>query len=95
MMALAQAVVHLNALGALQVPGWSGIALGLDVMLFVLSVMGGRVIPMFTNNAIPSAKAVRKFWVEKSALGLVLLVGVADALDLGGGYGSRRWQRQL
>jgi uncharacterized protein involved in response to NO len=84
MMALAQAVVHLNALGALQVPGWSGIALGLDVMLFVLSVMGGRVIPMFTNNAIAAAKAVRKPWVEKSALGLVLLLGLADALDVGG-----------
>ncbi len=84
MMALAQAVVHLNALGALQVPGWSGISLGLDVMLFVLSVMGGRVIPMFTNNAIAAAKAVRKPWVEKSALGLVLLLGLADALDVSG-----------
>lgn len=83
-MALAQLVVHLNALGALRVPGWAGITLGLDVMLFVLSVMGGRVIPMFTNNAIPGAKAARNPWVEKSALGLVLMLIVADALQLSG-----------
>ena len=84
LMAVAQLLVHLNALGALRVPGWAGIALGLDVMLFVLSVMGGRVIPMFTNNAIPGAKATRHASVEKLALGLVLLVIVADALQMSG-----------
>lgn len=84
LMALAQLVVHLNALGVLRVPGWAGISLGLDVMLFVLCVMGGRVIPMFTNNAIPGAKAVRSAWVEKLALGLVLLIIMADALHVSG-----------
>jgi len=84
LMALAQLVVHLNALGVLQVPGWAGIALGLDVMLLVLSVMGGRVIPMFTNNAIPGAKAVRHPWVEKLALGMVLLLIASDALHVSG-----------
>ncbi len=83
-LALAQLGVHLNALGVLPVPGWAGIALGLDVMLFVLSVMGGRVIPMFTNNAIPGAKALRQPWVEKLALGLVLLLLLADALQVTG-----------
>ena len=84
LLALAQLVVHLNALGALRVPGWAGIALGLDVMLFVLCVMGGRVIPMFTNNGIPGAKAVRDPRVEKVALGLVLTLIVADALHVSG-----------
>lgn len=84
LMALAQLVVHLNALGALRIPGWAGIALGLDVMLFVLCVMGGRVIPMFTNNAIPGAKAVRHPWVEKLALGSILLLTLADASHVSG-----------
>ena len=83
-MAVAQLVVHLDALGVLRVPGWAGIALGLDVMLFVLCVMGGRVIPMFTNNAIPGAKAVRHPWVEKLALGMLLLLVVADSLHVSG-----------
>jgi uncharacterized protein involved in response to NO len=84
LLSLAQLVVHLNALGALRVPGWAGIALGLDVMLFVLCVMGGRVIPMFTNNAIPGAKAVRDPRVEKVALGLILALIVADAMHVSG-----------
>ena len=84
LMALAQLGVHLNALGVLSVPGWAGISLAMDVMLFVLSVMGGRVIPMFTNNAIPGAKALRHPWVERLALGLVLLLLVADAAQVAG-----------
>jgi uncharacterized protein involved in response to NO len=86
LMAVAQLLVHLNALGAIRVPGWAGIALGLDVMLIVLSVMGGRVIPMFTNNAIPAAKAVRNPWVEKLALGLVLVFVMADTLNASGAW---------
>jgi uncharacterized protein involved in response to NO len=85
-MALGQLVVHLNALGALRIPGWAGISLGLDVMLFVLCVMGGRVIPMFTNNAIPGAKAIRRPWVEKLALGSVLLLTFADAMQVSGAW---------
>lgn len=84
LMALAQLAVHLNALGVLRLPAWACIALGLDVMLFVLCVMGGRVIPMFTNNGVPGAKAARVAWVEKTALGLVLCLIVADALQATG-----------
>jgi len=84
LMALAQLLVHLNGLEAIRIPGWAGILLGLDGMLFVICVMGGRVIPMFTNNAIPGAQALRHPWVEKIALGLVLLILVADALQVTG-----------
>jgi len=84
LLALAQLAVHLNALGILRIPAWAGIALGLDVMLFVLCVMGGRVIPMFTNNGVPSAKAVRLDWLEKIALGVVLGLLVVDALHAPG-----------
>lgn len=84
LMALAQLMVHLNGLDVLHIPGWAGIFLGLDAMLFVICLMGGRVIPMFTNNAVPGAKAVRKPWIEKIALGLVLLLLVADALQVTG-----------
>ncbi len=83
-MAMLQLVVHLHALGVLQVPSWAGISLGLDVMLFVLSIMGGRVIPMFTNNAIPGVKAVRYPAVEKIALGSILLIILADLFNSSG-----------
>lgn len=84
LMALAQLVVHLNALGVLRVPSWAGITVGLEVMLLVLSVMGGRVIPMFFNNAISQAKAKRHLLVEKLALGLMLLLACADVLQISG-----------
>ncbi len=84
LMAWAQLLVHLNGLEAIRIPGWAGILLGLDGMLFVICVMGGRVIPIFTNNAIPGAQALRHPWVEKIALGLVLLILVADALQVTG-----------
>ncbi len=92
LMALGQLGVHLSVLGVVQVPGWAGIALALDVMLFVLSAMGGRVIPMFTNNGVPGAKATRHPMVEKLALGSVLLLLVADLVPLSGpGLAALAW----
>ena len=46
--------------------------------------MAGRVLPMFTNNGVPGANATRNPWVEKLALGSVLAVLAADALQLHG-----------
>jgi len=54
--------------------------LALDVVLFVIAVMGGRVIPMFTNNGIPGAGATRRAFVERAALASVLALFAADLL---------------
>ena len=88
LMAAASGVVHLSQFGFVQSPSWSAIRVALDVVLFILAVMGGRVIPMFTNNGVPGAQASRRPLVEKAALGSVLALLVADALGadtLGGG----------
>lgn len=84
LLALAAGCVHLAQLGVVAVPGWVGIQVALDVVLFILAVMGGRVIPMFTNNGVPGAGAARNAWVEKAALGGVLALLAADALGLQG-----------
>lgn len=76
------AVLHLGLQGVFALPPRPGLVLGLDVMLFIMVVMGGRVIPMFTNNGVPGAGAARHAWVEKLALGSVLLLFVADLLQL-------------
>ena len=68
----------------LAAPGWPGIRLALDLVLFIISVMAGRVIPMFTNSGVAGAAATRQPWLEKLALGSVLLLIVADALSLNG-----------
>ncbi|WP_157263464.1 NnrS family protein [Azohydromonas aeria] len=83
-MALGAALVHAEALGLRLLPGWAGIQIALDVVLFMMAVMGGRVIPMFTNNGVPGTQATRHPRLEQAALGSVLALLVADALALPG-----------
>jgi uncharacterized protein involved in response to NO len=73
--------MHLAALGILALPQVVSVQVGLDLVLFIMAVMGGRVIPMFTNNGIPGARATRHALVEKLALGGVLLLLGADLLQ--------------
>lgn len=73
--------VHLALMGRITVPAWLGLQAGLDVVLFILAVMGGRVIPMFTNNGIPGAGARKRPWIERAALGSILALLAASALQ--------------
>ncbi|MBX3623175.1 MAG: NnrS family protein [Rhizobacter sp.] len=82
LLGLADLGTHLSQMGVLDLPPWLGVQVALDVVLFIMAVMGGRVIPMFTNNGVPGAGAVRDARVEKAALGSVLVLLVADLLQL-------------
>ena len=70
LMSLASLAVHLDQLGVLRFPGWVGIQVALDVVLFIIAVMGGRVIPMFTNNGVPGAGATRQPLAGEGRAGL-------------------------
>ncbi|MBK7616676.1 MAG: NnrS family protein [Burkholderiales bacterium] len=83
-LASANAALHLNQLGWLHLPAALGVPVALDVLLFIIAVMAGRVLPMFTNNGVPGAQARRDERVEKAALGSVLALLAADALQLHG-----------
>lgn len=75
-------VLGLGAAGvAVQRGPQLGLTLGLDVVLFIMAVMAGRVVPAFTNNAIAGAGARRHPWLEWSALGAILALIAADALQ--------------
>jgi uncharacterized protein involved in response to NO len=54
------------------------LAVGLDLVLFIIAVVAGRVVPMFTNNALPGAGARRSRAIEIAALGSVLALLLAD-----------------
>jgi uncharacterized protein involved in response to NO len=73
---------HLASLGVVEWPERASLQLGLDIVLFIVAVVAGRVIPMFTNNGVPGAGATRQAWLEKAALGSVLVLLAADALRL-------------
>jgi uncharacterized protein involved in response to NO len=83
-LALASLAVHLAQLRALDLPGRLGIQAGLDLLLFVMVVMGGRVIPMFTNNGVRGATARRERRLEALALGGVLSLLGADLAGMSG-----------
>ena len=84
LLALAEAGVHLAQLGVVALPGWVGIRIALDAILFLMVVMAGRVVPMFTNNGVPGAGARRHPLVEWAALGSVIALLAADAAGVAG-----------
>jgi uncharacterized protein involved in response to NO len=84
MMAMAVSAIHFSQLGWLALPAGLGLPVALDGMLFIVAVMAGRVLPMFTNNGVPGTQARRDPRLEKVALGSVLALLAADALQLHG-----------
>ena len=76
LMALANLLVHLQALGV------AGSATrGMDMMLFMVvflvALLGGRVMPFFTQAVIPGFKATRRQWLEYTTMGaFAVLIGL-------------------
>lgn len=74
--------VHLALRGSFELSPRLGLQLALDVILFIMVVIAGRVIPMFTNNGIPGTNATRHPLAERLALGTVILLFATDYLQL-------------
>lgn len=83
LMSAATLLFHLEQLGVVRFDSLIAIRVGLDLLLFILVVMAGRVIPMFTNNGVPGTNATRLLSLERLALFCVLLLPLADAVQLG------------
>lgn len=84
LLSAAALAVHLSQLGVLEMPVWIGIQIGFDAVLVVMVVMAGRVVPMFTNNGVPGAKATRHPVVEMASLASVFVILAADMMQLRG-----------
>jgi uncharacterized protein involved in response to NO len=54
------------------------LTVGLDLVLLIIAIVAGRVVPMFTNHAVPGAGARRIVVVEVVALGTVVALLAAD-----------------
>lgn len=77
LLSIAVLAFHLSHLDLLPWPERASLQVGLDVVLFIMAVIGGRVIPMFTNNGVPGAQATRNPIVERVALiGALVLIGI-------------------
>ncbi len=74
----ANVVMHLQALGILASGSDHALRFSLNVVTLIMIVIGGRVIPAFTANALPKVQVRRLAWADVAAIGLVVLVLVID-----------------
>jgi uncharacterized protein involved in response to NO len=81
----ADLALHLSVLDVWTLPPRLGLQIALDIVLFILAVMAGRVVPMFTNNGVAGAGASRHAPVEKAALGSLIVLAGLDAAGIDGG----------
>ncbi len=80
----AQVLMHAGALrGDVALPR-RGELLGLDLILVLIAVIGGRIIPLFTRNATKASDIRSSAWLDRLAIGALVLCAIADALLLTG-----------
>ncbi len=48
-----------------------GVTLGISSVLMLISVIGGRVMPFFTERGLPGVTVVRRKWIEQTATPLI------------------------
>jgi uncharacterized protein involved in response to NO len=82
LLALANAAFHASMLGWLDIAPTRPVYAAIIVVVVIEAAIGGRVIPMFTSNAVRGVKTVSSARTDKLALGLTAAAGLAWALAL-------------
>jgi uncharacterized protein involved in response to NO len=84
LLALANLAVHAQALGLADGAAPRALRLAVDGIVALIVVIGGRITPAFTTNALRrrgvDAAAVSPPWLDRGAVAAVLLFLAADAL---------------
>jgi uncharacterized protein involved in response to NO len=68
---------HLSHLGWI---GWPSLVMvegALAIVVLIVTIMGGRVIPAFTANALPFARVRRYEWLDRAAIASLVLAMAA------------------
>ncbi|MFP5401897.1 MAG: NnrS family protein [Gammaproteobacteria bacterium] len=82
MLALANLFFHLAALGVIEADPLTAMHLALGLVVLLETIVGGRVIPMFTFNAVRGVKQWRNVqvdWAAAIATGIALLLWALGA----------------
>jgi uncharacterized protein involved in response to NO len=79
-MTLANLLVHLDVAGVSKGLWPRGVYLMVDMVLLVLLLVAGRVVPFFTEKAVPGARSTVRPWVEKATFITMILAAVAELL---------------
>jgi len=80
LLAVLNVVFYLAAFGNVDVAPLWPVKAALYVVVAIVAVMGGRVIPMFTQNALREASVSRSPSIDRWAIGLLAVTLAADAL---------------
>lgn len=82
LMACANALIHAQLLGLTL----TSARLGLDAMVYLIvlliTIMGGRVIPFFTERGVEGATVKKRRWVEVTAIASLLLLALFELMEL-------------
>jgi uncharacterized protein involved in response to NO len=76
--------IHLAELHVVSFSSRLGVQAALDIVLVVMTVLGGRVIPMFTTNAIPGSGASRNVRLERAVAASLAALVLADVFQTTG-----------
>jgi len=74
---LANGMVHLQALQVTSASGLTGVRLGIYLILLLITILGGRVIPFFTERAL-SVTTRQRPTVERLAFVTLILLALAE-----------------
>ena len=80
-LAVANLMVHLQVLGFTQATGKPGIHFAVYLIVFLIAILGGRVIPFFTEKGIAGASTRQWKTVEFLSLGSLIVLMVFDLID--------------
>jgi uncharacterized protein involved in response to NO len=80
-LALANALVHAGQLGGALSTARSGLYLGVDIVVLMIAIIGGRIVPYFTERALPEATPRRRAWLEPIAIVSVVALALARLLS--------------
>ena len=76
--ALADLLVHLELFGFAYGSARAGNFLALDLIILLIVIMGGRVIPFFTERALSGVSPRRWQWIEWSSIASVIAFMLAE-----------------
>lgn len=86
-LAIGNLLMHLSSLEMIDASfATKGIYLGVNLILLILIVISGRIVPMFTMNAMPHLKLNKFEMIEKLIIFSACVFILLDFLDLGTVY---------
>jgi uncharacterized protein involved in response to NO len=79
---LANVAFHASMHNLLEIPPVMAIEFGLMLVVLIEMIIGGRVVPGFTANAIPGVRQFRSVRLHRASFALAALAIISDALRL-------------